>query len=94
MIAFTFEYIVTMYFYFLAAYLLSFGIGAFLLITSMGEDIQNDLNSIHERTKCGKNRLEIIKHFASTIQFHSSAKQLSRDCDCIHNSSKYSTNFA
>lgn len=75
-VAFTFQYIVVMYCYYLIACSVSFGTGSFLLVTSMVIDIQNNLNSINKRVKKSKKAVETIKQFNCTIHFHSTVKQL------------------
>ena len=56
---------------------LIFGLGTFLTIFSLVDDMKSDLNSIILLSKSEKNRPELISRFIHLIQFHSNVKQLS-----------------
>lgn len=71
------QYIAVLYLIFFVGCCVIHGIGLYLFITTMVDDIQNNYSAINDRVRLKKNRLHIFKPFYETIHFHSITKQLS-----------------
>lgn len=56
----------------------SMGVGMFMLMALLINDIQINLKSIDKCLKSKQKRLQITKQYTDTIHFHSVVKQLSK----------------
>lgn len=54
---------------------LSFGIGFYMFVMTLTEDIENELNEYNEMTKCEPNPVLLFKHLFDGIQFHATVKR-------------------
>lgn len=79
LIAVALEYAANAFLYFFNAGLVPLGIGGFLFILSITENIKNNLNSVNEMAKAKGTRAEIYGRISHSIQLHSDAKQLSKN---------------
>lgn len=78
-IAFCFEYVNFSFILQIAACVLCFLTGSYLMLTAIIDDIENELETLNENYKANQTDKTFSKQFHEIIQIHSDAKQLSFD---------------
>lgn len=75
--AFATQCVTMFYVNYLITIVLATGIGFYMLIMSLSNDIKSNLESINAMTKRKKNHLELLNHLKCSLHYHSNAMQLS-----------------
>lgn len=72
-----FQYIVASYAFRLAGVLITFGVGAFLLVLAILNEIKDNLKRINDLAKFERNRSKTLNFIGDSIQVHGRLMQLS-----------------
>lgn len=82
LIAFTLQSVSILDLFFFVSCCVSLGIGIYMVVTSLTEDIKIILNSINENAKFKRNRLKLSKEIYNALEFHATAMRLNK---CVDN---------